>query len=369
MNTFLRFLVIFFIAPLFAQTNASQEMLLKLSDFINHIESKKSSLQGGAVAILHKGHVIYKTTFGYQKGKKGPVTEHTLFPLASVSKPVSAIAIALLVDKGLVDLDEKFQLHCMAHPVNLAHILSHSTGYDFRGDMHIEKGLSRTAMLNILKNELPNNEPGKYYSYSNAIYSLAEEALNLKKLSIEVAIKNLCDVLRTQEIQLSKVDNHKKLAFPHAVKKIKGRHTKVPLQFPPYYPKTVPAAAGVFASINGMIEIFKLCFGYRPDLISQQTLDRMFTPVVENSNFANSPTKWPIDKKNIESHYALGWRINKVKNHPEKDFIFHCSFINGIRSLIGFVPGSDAGIIVLTNQDTKFPLETGATFWGEFINN
>ncbi|GAA5251909.1 hypothetical protein [Candidatus Rickettsia kedanie] len=29
------------------------------------------------------------------------------------------------------------------------------------------------------------------------------------------------------------------------------------LPFPPYYPKTIPASAGIFASISGMIEIFK----------------------------------------------------------------------------------------------------------------
>lgn len=41
---------------------------------------------------------FYKTTFGNQKGNSGVITDKTLFPLESVSKAVSATAIALMVD-------------------------------------------------------------------------------------------------------------------------------------------------------------------------------------------------------------------------------------------------------------------------------
>ncbi|AFC69117.1 serine hydrolase [Rickettsia amblyommatis] len=67
---------------------------------------QKYELQGGAIAILYKGEVIYKTTFGNQKGNSGVITDKTLFPLASVSKAVSATAIALVVDQESLDFDE-----------------------------------------------------------------------------------------------------------------------------------------------------------------------------------------------------------------------------------------------------------------------
>ncbi|AFC73644.1 hypothetical protein [Rickettsia montanensis] len=53
------------------------------------------------------------------------------------------------------------------------------------------------------------------------------------------------------------------------------------LPFPPYYPKT---AAGIFASIDGMIEIFTLSFGYKPNLIAKSTLDRMYKIVKSNKD-------------------------------------------------------------------------------------
>ncbi len=360
-------LVLFWVASSFAATDSSQQILLKLKGFISNIESQKVDLQGGAVAILYKGQVIYKTTFGHQKGNTGPITEHTLFPLASSSKPVSAIAIALMVDQGLLSFDEKFTLPYIKAPINLVHIMSHTTGYQLRGDTEIERGFSRQKLFNVLKKMQPKSKPGNSYFYSNAIFSMVEEALNKKKLSLEKSIDNLCTALGTSEIKLS-VDADQELAYPHSKKTVDGVDKIAALSLPPYYPKIVPAAAGIFASINGMIEIYKLCFGYRPDLISEATLKRTFTKVRSNHEIFKWRLKLPVDEKNIESTYALGWRVLKVKDRPGKDLIFHSGAINGIRSFIGYMPSAEIGIIILTNQDTKFPIDTGMALWGEFFD-
>lgn len=362
-----RLLMLFYLASSVSAVDASQQMLLKLKGFIGNIESQKSNVQGGAIAILYKGQVIYKTTFGHQKGSTGDITEHTLFPLASSSKPISAIAIALMVDQGLLSFEEKFTLPYIKSPINLVHIMSHTTGYQFRGDAEIEQGLTRQKLFNVLKKLRPKTKPGNSYFYSNAIFSMVEEALNKKQLSLEKAIDNLCTVLGTNEVKLS-VDANQDLAYPHSKKTVEGVDVITALPFPPYYPKTVPASAGIFASINGMIEIYKLCFGYRPDLISPATLKRMFTKVRSNHEIFKWRLKFPVDAKNVESTYALGWRVLKVKDRPGKDLIFHSGAINGIRSFIGFIPSEDVGIIVLTNQDGRFPTETGMDLWGEFFD-
>ena len=366
---FLRLLLLFWVASSFAATDSSQQVLSKLKGFISNIESQKVNLQGGAIAILYKGQVIYKTTFGYQKGNTGPITEHTLFPLASSSKPVSAIAIALMVDQGLLSFDEKFTLPYIKAPINLVHIMSHTTGYQLRGDAEIEQGFCRQKLFNVLKKLQPKSKPGNSYFYSNAIFSLVEEALNKRKLSLEEVIDNLRVLLGTNEIQLSKVDPSQGLAYPHSRKTVDGVDVITALPFPPYYPKIVPASAGVFASLNAMIEVYKLCFGYRLDLISNSTLKRMFTKVRSNHEVFKWKLKLPVNEKNIESAYAIGWRIFKVKNKPDKDLIFHGGAINGIRSFIGFMPSEDIGIIVLTNQDKGFPMDTGIALWGEFFES
>ncbi|AFB32139.1 MULTISPECIES: serine hydrolase [spotted fever group] len=113
---------------------------------------QKDELQGGAIAILYKGEVIYKTTFGNQKGNSG-VMDKTLFPLASVSKAISATAIALMVDQESLDFDEKFKLPYLKNAISLNNILSHTKGYQFSGNIEIEQGMNSSKLLTLLKKQ------------------------------------------------------------------------------------------------------------------------------------------------------------------------------------------------------------------------
>ena len=62
-----------------------------------------------------------------------------MLPLASVSKAVSATAIALMVDQGSLDFDEKFKLLYLKNAIGLNNILSNTTGYQFSGNIEIEQ--------------------------------------------------------------------------------------------------------------------------------------------------------------------------------------------------------------------------------------
>ncbi len=349
----------------------SQEKLsIKLQKFINELEIQKNELQGGTIAILYKDQVVYKTTFGKRNGNSGIITSSTLFPLASASKAVSSIAIALMVDKDKIDLNEQFQLPYLKNQVSLKNILSHTTGYSFSGNAEIEKGMTRVKLLHTLQQKhQPKCLPGKCYRYSNAIFSLLEEGLNQKKLSLQSTIDNMKSTLKISGVEILPLPSNKEIAYPHSKKVTNGIETILPLPFPPYYPKTTPASAGIFASLDGMIEIYRLCFGYRPDIISKKTLDIIHQPVILSNDILNWGLEWPVDKKMLESHYGLGWRHLRIKNHREKSLIFHSGYINGINSFIGYIPSEEVGMIILLNQRSGFPLKSGIKLWGEFLHD
>lgn len=340
-------------------------ILKELKVFIDNLEADKDHLQGGAVAILYKGQVIYKTTFGYQKGKENPITFKTLFPLASVSKPTAATVIALMINEGTLSLSEEWRIPGMKTKVNLKHILGHTTGYRFSGNSQIEQGMSRQQLLEELKNQNQGCNPGECYFYSNTIFSLVEEMLNTKQLSFAVGVEKLRDLLKTEEIQILPLKSGMKIAYPH----VKNKNTTglKALPFPPYYPKTVPAAAGVFASLDGMIELFKLQFGYRPDLISNNTLNQFHCPYISTNDIGKWGMDWPCPRDTIESYYGLGFRILRAKQYPGRDLIFHSGYISGAVSFVGFIPSQDIGMIILVNQGSPFALQKGINFWGEFL--
>lgn len=340
----------------------------KLQSFIAKLKTRKDVYGGDAVAILYQGHVVYKETFGYQKMETNPITSSTLFPLASVSKAVTSTAIALMVQQEHLSLNEKFKLPYLKNPVSLINILSHTTGYQFSGNNQIEQGMSRQKLLCTLQNQKPKCKPGRGYFYSNTTFSLVEEILNQKGLSLTKAIDNLRVTLKTNGIQIMPIDPKMQVAYPHSKKTVNGVDVVKQLPLPPYYPKITPASAGIFASIDGMIEVFKLNFGYNPDLISAKILNRMHAPIISNRDIDKWWfIDWPINKKTIESYYGLGWRILKAKHCPKKELIFHSGYLNGCGSFIGFIPSGDIGIIILANQTSSFPLNTGINFWGEYL--
>lgn len=343
---------------------AHTQIPLQLQNFIQKLESQKDKLQGGAVAILHKGKVVYKSTFGKKNGSHGCVTARTLFPLGSASKPVTALSIAHLVDKGTLSFDQKFTLPWLRHKISLVDLLSHTTGLGTRfwGNFEIEKGLSRAEILELLKAEKKGSPPGKRYAYTNVIFSLVEDVLQLKKTSFQSAIRQLGKGLGTDGIQVLPMDPDAEIASPH-------NDDLEALPFPPYYPKVVAPAAGVFASLEGMVKLLQLSSGYRPELISQKTLNRLYRAVLPNNDIVKWATKiqFPFSLNQIESYYGLGWRILKTKKHPGKELIFHGGYIEGIRSFIGFIPSEDVGIVILVNQNSKVPLQAGLDFWGDFL--
>ena len=307
------------------------------------------------MAILSKGQVVYKKTFGHQKGSSTPITSHTLFPIASASKPVTSIALALM---GM-NFDREYTLPTFKHKITLRQILSHTSGYPLMGDALIEKGMSRKQLLAHLKKQQPNCKPGKCYFYSNVVYSLVEEVLNIENASLALCVAQLKKALKTDEIHLATVPAGLPVAFPHS----KGKT----LPFPKAYPQAVPAAAGIFASLDGMIEVFKLQFGFRPDLIDPKKLAELHEINAICTDMHKFSRILPHPLNQLELTYGLGWRILKNKKQPGKDLIFHGGYINGIRSVIAYIPAEQVGIIILINEDTRFPLLTAMDFWQHMI--
>src|SRR5688572_6817044 len=69
---------------------------------------KTHKVPGGAVAVVKDGRLVYARGFGYADVEnKVTVAPHALFRIASVSKPITAVAILRLVEAGKLELTQK----------------------------------------------------------------------------------------------------------------------------------------------------------------------------------------------------------------------------------------------------------------------
>ena len=132
------------------------------------------------------------------------------------------------------------------------------------------------------------------------------------------------------------------------------------------YQKIVPTSAGIFSSLNGMIEFLHILLGNRPNILSKKSLDKLFTPIAQ----ANDLFNWnilPFKNGEVESSYCLGWRKLKLKSSSKSTLIFHSGYINGATAFIGIIPELKLGVVILANQSSRFPLKTGLNIWKAMI--
>ncbi len=349
------------------QTWVDKNLPEYLKPFVARLEQEKHQRQGGVIAILHKGKVVYKTAFGHARGDQGSVTSATLFPLASVSKAVTAVALALQVDQGRLSFDKVMHAPCFKGGMKLRYMLSHTSGFSIRGDKEIERGLSQKQLINIVFDMRPKCRPGSCYTYSNLIYGLIEVSLAEAGMSFENIIDQLSMTLKDPHIQVLPLVEGADVAYPHAIRTQKAKKSIHPLPLDSFYAKNVAAAAGIFASLDAMIEFYRLSFGYRPDIISKKTLAELYTPMQGSDDVFKWFAKWPYEPKVIEAGYGLGWRVLSLKKDPNQKFIFHSGYVNGINSFIGSIPSEELGIIVIVNEGSPFASRTGLALWREVL--
>jgi len=139
----------FVVAEHFIDKKNVDPVVQNINRFIATLNPDSQHLQGGAIAILYKGKPIYEKTFGYRvHGQSQPINVHTLFPLASVSKTITAMIVAMMLDQNRLDLDKPYTFG-LSRALNLRTILSHTTGYNFSGNEAIEQGKDRSFIKNL----------------------------------------------------------------------------------------------------------------------------------------------------------------------------------------------------------------------------
>ncbi len=93
------------LAPLEA---AAQHALPRSADIDAYLQSAVATHVPGVVAMVADAdHVLYSGAFGRQDdGRNVPMAVDTIFRLASMTKPVTSVAVMMLVEEGKISLDE-----------------------------------------------------------------------------------------------------------------------------------------------------------------------------------------------------------------------------------------------------------------------
>ncbi|MFZ0807430.1 MAG: serine hydrolase domain-containing protein, partial [Candidatus Sulfotelmatobacter sp.] len=146
-----------------------------------------SHAPGVAVAVVEHGEYEWGGGFGFADLENNvPASEHTLFRLGSISKPLTAVGALELWERGQIDLDAPVQKYCPAFPekskpITTREVMGHLGGIrHYKGETEDDPEIGNTkhfdnpiqAGLDFFKNDALVADPGTHFHYSTQGYTL-----------------------------------------------------------------------------------------------------------------------------------------------------------------------------------------------------
>src|SRR5467141_2697033 len=144
-------------------------------------ERLATRIPGVQVAVAVNGKLVWSEGFGYADvERKRPVTRETQFRIGSVSKPLTAAAVALLYQQGKLDLDAPVQRYVPSfpdkgYPITTRQLAGHLAGIrHYRGDEFVlnRRFGSVAEGLTIFQDDSMLYPPGTRFSYSTYGWNL-----------------------------------------------------------------------------------------------------------------------------------------------------------------------------------------------------
>jgi len=167
-----------------------QNQKIKLFDeyLTKYIENKNvPSISAG---ILKNNEILWLNVKGYSDLEDGdPAGINSLYRIASITKPVTAVAVMQLWEKGLIDLDKDVRFYIPEFPekkwkFTVKQLLNHTAGIRAYkdGEFHNKKYYSSISeAVKVFEYDSLDFEPGTRYEYTSLDYSLL--ALVIEKVT------------------------------------------------------------------------------------------------------------------------------------------------------------------------------------------
>ncbi|MFQ4141559.1 serine hydrolase domain-containing protein [Chlorogloeopsis sp. ULAP02] len=316
-----------------------------IDDYIQAIMTQ-NQIPGLSVAVVQEGEPVLVKGYGWANIEHSvPATERTVYEIASVGKTFTATLIMMLVEEGVISLDDAItnyldNIPLAWQPVTIKHILSHQSGIpsytDAKNYWEITRlDLSKSEILALVTDLPLKFQPGEFTAYDNTGYYLL--GLILEKITGQSYGDLLCDRIFAPLGMNATVMNHPRDIVPHRAAGYRWPNDKL-VNKPYYSPSVTYSAGGQLSSVEDMVKWEQAL--YNATVLRQSTLDLMWTP---------HPPKLGDDWNKLKCVAGLGWW---VINYSDRRVVAHNGSILGFASNITRFIDDKITVILFCNLDT-----------------
>lgn len=307
----------------------------------------------GNILVAENGKIVYEHSFGYADlSTKKPNTASSTFPIASITKTITATAILQLKEQGKLQITDPVTKFLPDFPypnVTIRHLLSHTSGVPDYGqlffkiiDQHPDTVFTNKDIIPAaIAGKLPLNfQPGDEFSYNNVNFNIL--AMIVEKLSgqsFETYIaRHIFEPAGMRSITSSEFFSRED---KHLSKLYRYRYTWSPAlekadtaaEFRRLYNFNFKGHGDMITTARDLLKYDEAL--YNGKLLNEATLKEAFTPV-----------KLSNGKDNAQ-RYGLGWGTRYDSAFGES--VLHTGGIPGLRAILLRDISTHQTIIVFDN--------------------
>ncbi|KAB1159707.1 beta-lactamase family protein [Tenacibaculum aiptasiae] len=332
MKTRINLLSLFLCFTILSNAQFKEEAILLTQNFM-----EEQKIPGLSISVSKKGKIIWSEGFGYSdlssKIKVSP--KNTQFRIASISKTLTAVALAKLIDDNKLNLNNSLYTYVPDFPkkdydFTIRQIAGHTAGIrHYKGsEFLINDKMSIVEGLDIFKESDLLFKPGTDFKYSTYGWNLLSVVIQ------NASNKDFFDFMNDEvfvPLKMTKtiLDESDKENINRTQFYLKRRGKIV---IGPKVSNEFKAAGGGFLSTSEDLILFGNEF-INPQIITKNSLAKLTT-----SNKTNNGKK---------TNYGIGISVRKTKNNTTK--LSHSGGGIGASSMLLIYPEEEIVISILTN--------------------
>jgi CubicO group peptidase (beta-lactamase class C family) len=309
----------------------------------------REQIPGCAYAIVKNGKINAEGYLGYSNlNYRVPVSDSTLFAIASMDKQITATAIMILEEEGKLRVDEKISTYFDSlqnswQAITIEHLLTHTSGLpDEVAKTYVDRYLieyKSSELFDHIKSLSLDFKPGESWNYSDANFFLIQLIVEkVSGMSYEDFLKKRMfqplEITQSRILEPYHILPH--LAQSYDIDSTGKLITNIwrSVSFGPLY-------NDIGFTLNDFIK-WEIAI-QKNTLLKQSTYDRMWTPVKLNDGSLATFDRLDQKGENLQAHYGYGWELGTVDG---KRNIFHGGYAG---TSIQRYPDQGLTVIVFTN--------------------
>lgn len=314
---------------------------------------------GISVGVFKDGKVVYAKGHGVRSlTTKKDMNDNTLVGVASNSKGFTCFALAMMIDAGKLNWDDKvrqhipeFQLHdpWVTENFTVRDLVTHRSGMGLgAGDlMFFPEGndFDVDDVINNVKYLEPETSFRSKFAYNNNMFIIAGEVLKrVSGLSWEDFIET--KIMKPVGMKNSKASYNRVTDKSNIIEAHTRAEGKV-IQIPHDWSETANPAGGIVSNIYDMMTWAKFLMN---DAVTENGERLLSKPQFHELWQLQTPLKVRANdsyNSNFKG-YGLGWFLTDVKGGHKQ--VYHTGGLLGTVTQFTMIPDLDLAIVVLTNQ-------------------